>query len=97
MFDTARARVTMALMAVANLFNQSEYRPSKGRGALRSADRWSVETSAWGRWRRPRQEGELGRRLRQIRAGTYTLSNGLVMVTEGGWVRRVNSHGEITW
>lgn len=33
---------------------------------------------SWGKWRYPRQEGELARRRRQIEAGTLTISNGLV-------------------
>lgn len=44
---------------------------------------------SWGRWIRPRQEGETGRRFRQIIAGTYTASNGLV----GPGGVKVNSHG----
>lgn len=58
-----------------------------------SRARVDVRASNWGVWKKPRQEGEMARRVRHIRAGRLQGSNGLLFVT-GDRRTACNSHGE---
>lgn len=113
MFTRSRARIANAINVIAAAFGLGLSRgpvqptataepprftpPSQPRDMRNKARKARVSTF-WGFGGRARtQVGEMARRVRQIEAGFLTPSNGLVLPTEGGWLRRANSHGQMMY
>lgn len=101
MFIAMKARVMAALANISSLFHSPERRytpvyPTLAYvpGPVRSA-RTARLSSSWGKWKRPRQEGAMARRVRQIHAGTLRFSNGLIRPKVNGGFVTANSHGTI--